>query len=74
MIRLICGHTRLDKIVKEVLRSKIGMTSIEDKLREARLRWFGHIRKRNTDAPVRRCEMIDVRIIKGVEVGQRRVE
>jgi len=50
---------RLDKIKNEVIRIKIGVASIEDKLREVRLRWFGHIRRRNTDAPVRRCERID---------------
>ena len=35
------------------------MASIEDKIRDARLHWFGHIRRRNMDAPVRRCEKID---------------
>ena len=28
-------------------------------MREARLRWYGHIRRRPMDAPVRRCEMIE---------------
>ena len=41
MIRWICGHTRLDKIINEVIRGKIGVTSIEDKMTEARVRWFG---------------------------------
>ena len=35
------------------------MASTKNKLREARLRWFGHIRIRKMDAPVRRCERID---------------
>ena len=35
------------------------MASIEDKIRDARLHWFGHIRRRNMDAPVRRCETIE---------------
>jgi len=38
IIRWICGHTRLDKIRNEVIRGKIGVTSIEEKIREARLR------------------------------------
>ena len=59
MIRWICGYTRLDKIRNEVIRGKIGVASIEDKMREARLRWFGHIRRRSRSAPVRRCEMIE---------------
>jgi len=29
-------------------------------LREARLRWFGHIKRRSVDAPVRRCEALDL--------------
>ena len=33
MLRWICGHTRLDKIRNEVIRDKIGVASIEDKLR-----------------------------------------
>jgi len=59
MIRWICGNTRLDKISNEVIIGKLGVTSIEDKIRDARLRWFGHIRMRSVDAPVRRCEKLD---------------
>jgi len=29
-------------------------------LRETRLRWFEHVRRRNINAPVRRCETIDL--------------
>ena len=61
-MRMICwiyGHTRLHKIRNEVIRGKIKVASIEDKMREARLRWFGHIRRRPMNAPVRRCEMIE---------------
>ena len=35
------------------------MASIEDKMRDARLRWYGHIRRRPWNAPVRRCETIE---------------
>jgi len=58
MIRLICGHTRLDRIRNKVIRDKIGVASIKDKMREARLHWFGHIKRRPMDAPVRRGETI----------------
>ena len=37
----------------------IGVATIEDKMRETRLRWFGHVRRRSMDAPVRRCETIE---------------
>jgi len=59
MIRWICNQTRLDKIINEVIRGKIGVACIEDKMGEVRLRWFGHIRGRLRDALVRRCETIE---------------
>jgi len=42
-----------------VIRNKIGVVAIEDKMREARLRCFGHIRRRPMDAPVRKGETIE---------------
>jgi len=59
MIRWICGHTRLDKIRNEVIRGKIGVASIEDKMRDVRLCWFGHLRRRPKNALVMRCETIE---------------
>ena len=35
------------------------MAPIEDKMRETTFRWLGHV-KRSVDAPMRRCEMINV--------------
>ncbi|VFQ82386.1 unnamed protein product [Cuscuta campestris] len=45
MLRWMCGKTRLDRISNEVIRRQVGMAPVEDKLREARLRWFGHVRR-----------------------------
>ncbi|XP_070031733.1 uncharacterized protein [Nicotiana tomentosiformis] len=58
MLRWICGHTRLDRIRNEVIRDKVCVAPIDDKMREARLRWFGHVRRRSTYDPVRRCERL----------------
>ncbi|XP_070007264.1 uncharacterized protein [Nicotiana sylvestris] len=60
MLRWMCGHTRMDKIRNEDIREKVGVAPMEDKMREVRLRWFGHIQRRSTDAPVRRCERLAV--------------
>jgi len=38
----------------------MGVAPLEDKLRETRLRWFGHVKRRSVDTPVRRCEAIDL--------------
>ena len=48
----------------EDIRSKIGVTSIEEKMRENSLRWFDHVRCRPADAPVRRVERINFEQVK----------
>jgi len=56
MIRLMCGLTRFDNIRNKVIKGKIGVASIKDKMRD--IRWFGHI-IRSMDAPMRRCKHFD---------------
>ncbi|KAM1765238.1 hypothetical protein ACFX11_004391 [Malus domestica] len=65
MLRWMCGHTRKDKIRNEDIQGKVGVVEIVGKLRENRLRWFGHMQRRPTDVPVRRCDY-------GTEVQGRR--
>ena len=64
MLRWMCGNTRRDKMRNEDIRTKIGVAYIKEKMRENRLRWFGHVRRRPTDAPVRRVERINLRQVK----------
>ncbi|KAF3631468.1 hypothetical protein FXO37_27947 [Capsicum annuum] len=54
----MCGLTRGDRVRNETIREKVGVTSVECKMREARLRWFGHVKRRGMDALVRRCERL----------------
>ena len=60
MIRWMCGLTRLDRIRNVAIRERVGVAPLEDKLRESRLRWFGHVKRRCVNAPVRRCEKINL--------------
>ena len=53
MLRWMCGNTR-DKVRNEDIRTKIRVAPIEEKMRENHLRWFDPVRRRRTDAPVRR--------------------
>ena len=60
MLCWMCGNTRRDKVRNEDIYTKIGVAFIEEKRRENRLRWFGHVRHRPTDAPARRVERINL--------------
>jgi len=64
MLCWICGNTRRDKVRYEDIRTKIGVASIEEKMRENRLQCFGHVWRRPTDAPVRRVERIKLGQVK----------
>jgi len=64
MLRWMYGLTRLEKIRNEVTRERVGVAPLEEKLRETRLRWFGHV-KRSVNAPVKRCEAINILHFKG---------
>ena len=60
MLRWMCGVTRKDRIHNEVIRGKLQVASIDVKMREARLRWYGHVRRRHQGESVRRCEHITI--------------
>ncbi|KAF3670131.1 Mitochondrial import inner membrane translocase subunit TIM44-2 [Capsicum annuum] len=47
-----------DRVRNETIREKVGVALVKDKLREVRLRWFGYVMRRGTDASVRRCERL----------------
>ncbi|GJR32479.1 retrovirus-related pol polyprotein LINE-1 [Tanacetum coccineum] len=58
MLRWTCGKTMLDMIPNGVFRAELKVESIIHKIREGRLRWFGHVKKRPHTAPVRRVEAL----------------
>ncbi|KAK3534112.1 hypothetical protein QTP86_002221 [Hemibagrus guttatus] len=48
MLRFSLGVTRLDRIRNEYIRGTAHVGHLGDKVREARLRWFGHVQRRET--------------------------
>ena len=50
----------LDRIPNRLYREKLGVVEMGEKLREGRLRWFGHVRRRSSTEPVRRVERFQV--------------
>ncbi|PHT42274.1 hypothetical protein CQW23_16299 [Capsicum baccatum] len=56
--RLVSGVLGDKKVRNEIIREKVGVASVEDKMREVRLHWFGHVMRRGSDAPVWKCETL----------------
>ncbi|VDP49862.1 unnamed protein product [Heligmosomoides polygyrus] len=49
MLRWTAGVTRMDSIRNDAIRQKFGVAPIPDKMREARLRWYGQVLRAKED-------------------------
>ena len=47
MLRWSCGCTKLEKIHNTKIRAKLNVTPIVEKLVQQRLRWYGHVARRD---------------------------
>ena len=61
MLRWMCGKARRDKIRNKRIHKMIEVAPIEEKMRENRLRLFGHIQRRPINAPVRKSDAIHIK-------------
>ncbi|KIH47114.1 hypothetical protein ANCDUO_22830 [Ancylostoma duodenale] len=64
MLRWSMGVTLKDRISNEVVRSTFGVAPITDKIREARLRWFGHVQRREGGSVAKTALNLDVKGIR----------
>ena len=60
MLRRIKGVTLRDKVKRVDIRKELGVTSIQDKVREMRLRWYGHMQRMEENNEVR--AVVDMRV------------
>ncbi|MCJ8730181.1 hypothetical protein PDJAM_G00181210 [Pangasius djambal] len=65
MLRFSLGVTTLDRIRNEYIRGTAHVGRLGDKVREARLRWFGHVQRRESEYIGRR--MLDMELQAGGE-------
>lgn len=49
-----------NRIKNENIQCKLEVAPMEDKIRETRLRWFGHVQKKPVDATVRKIDWFEV--------------
>jgi hypothetical protein len=60
MLRLMSGVTRQDRIRNEYVRSSLGVDNVCDKLAVNRLRWFGHVVRKDEGDVVKRVWRMNV--------------
>lgn len=61
MLRWMSGVTRMDKIRNEYIRGSLKVAPITEKIRSARLGWYGHVMRRSEDHVTRRTMDLCVR-------------
>ena len=71
MVRWITGISLRERRESEGIRRMAGICGIVDKAREARLRYFGHVKRREEDHPVR--EVMDMAVTGRRSVGRQRI-
>ena len=60
MLRWACGHTRLDRIENQVIRERVKVTEIHKKVQEKRLRWYGHVQRRDENHVTKQALNLEV--------------
>lgn len=73
MLGWMCGYTRSNRIRNGDSWDEVGGTSVVDKMRKGRLRWFGH-EKRCMDALLRRCERSDIIGVRRCKGGSKKYQ
>ena len=54
MLKMICGVTLKDMVESTVIALRVGVNDLEEHLRQKRLRWFGHIVRRDEEVEIKK--------------------
>ena len=60
MLRWMCGASKEDRIRNENIRGSVKATELSKKMQEVRLRWYGHVMRRENDYVGRKVMEMDV--------------
>ena len=70
MVRWMSGVTLKDRRSSEELRRGLGIVGVDSFVRRGRLRWFGHVERKEADDWVSKCKNLVV--VGGVKKGRPR--
>ncbi|KAL1447116.1 hypothetical protein WDU94_005460 [Cyamophila willieti] len=48
-LRSMIGKTRRDRIRNEIIRSRVGVDKLQDRIETSRLKWYGHVKRINEE-------------------------
>ena len=65
---MICGVMLKDMVESTVITLRVGADDLEEHLRQKRLRWFGHIVRRDGEVEIKSVGVENIRVEK--EAGQ----
>ena len=65
MVRWMCGVSLRDRKSSIELNERLGIEGVAEVVRRGRLRWFGHLERKNGEDWVSRCRELDVAGAKG---------
>jgi len=60
MLRWMCGVTLKDQVPTAELRKRLGVESVVDVMKRGRLRWFGHVERKEKNDWVSACRNLEV--------------
>ena len=72
MVRWMCGVKLKDRLPSKELRERLGVDDIAWVLQQNRLRWYGHVLRKDDDDWVKKCMEYEVQEVQDQEEDQRR--
>ena len=60
MARWMCGVSLREQKTSKEIRDRLGIEQIGEVLRKSRLRWYGHVMRKNDNDGVKQCTLLEV--------------
>src|SRR2546425_789497 len=68
MVRWMSGVTLKDRRTSEELKQRLGIESVDTVVSRGRLRWYGHVERKNADDWVSKCRSL--KVVGGIRKGR----